>query len=237
MQLAIDIGNTRIKTGLFDNDELVATQEFLHVEDFKAFLEAHEGIPTAVCSVRYAKEEIGNHYPLLQKALILDHKTPIPLALDYETPETLGMDRLAAALGAQVLFPNRPALIIDLGTCITYDLVDDMSFKGGMIAPGMKMRFRAMHEFTAKLPLLDPAVSEEMIGRTTTESMNSGVIQGIVGEIEHHISQLMLKIPDLKVIMTGGDAQLFVSKIKSDIFVAPKIVLLGLNGVLRYHAE
>jgi len=237
MQLAIDIGNTRIKTGLFNNDELVETREFLQVEGFKSYLEVHQGIPTAVCSVRYAKEEIGQHYPLLQQALVLDYKTPISLALDYETPETLGMDRLAAALGAQVLFPNRPALIIDLGTCITYDLVADMSFKGGMIAPGMNMRFRAMHEFTANLPLLDPFKSEEIIGRTTRQSMNSGVIQGIVGEIEHHISQLMLKIPDLKVIMTGGDAQLFVSQIKSNIFVAPKIVLLGLNGVLRYHAE
>lgn len=236
MNLTIDIGNTSIKVGLFKDDNLEEVKKFNDLEALNAFLELKEKQAIAICSVRYKEEEIRGKVKGLEGAIFLNHQTKIPIGLNYDTPATLGMDRLAAAIGAFQVYPNTTVLVIDSGTCITYDLIASGSFMGGMISPGMEMRFKAMHEFTANLPLLDVESTDEMIGRSTATSMNNGVFFGLVGEINHHISQLMLKYPDLKVIMTGGDAHLFESKIKSDIFVAPEIVLLGLNGVLGYNA-
>lgn len=236
MNLTIDIGNSSIKTGLFNEDKLIELNKFLSLHELNEFLENHKALPTAVCSVRFEKDEIISNVPKLSSALFLNAETKTPLSLAYDTPNTLGMDRLAAAIGANELLPGKRILVIDLGTCITYDLIEGSTFMGGMIAPGMHMRFRAMHEFTAKLPLVNPSEPTFYMGKSTAGSMNNGVIRGITGEIEHHISQLMLKNAGLEVIMTGGDALLFESKIKSDIFVSLEIVLLGLNGVLKYNA-
>lgn len=236
MNLTIDIGNSSIKSGLFEEDKLIEVKRFDDLKELSGHYKELDQYQIGICSVRHSKQEILEELPILNKALFLSPATPIPLGLNYDTPDTLGMDRLAAAMGAYELFPDQPVLVIDLGTCITIDWVSNDSFQGGFISPGIKMRFKAMHKFTANLPLLTAQEVKGFLGKSTTESMNNGVIYGIVGEIEHHISQLMLKNPDLKVIMTGGDAQLFESKIKSDIFVAPEIVLLGLNGVLKYNA-
>jgi len=236
MNLAIDIGNTSIKAGLFEGDELILLERFANLDQLKAFVIQKGSLPTAICSVKYSFDQLIDAIPKLQNAIFLTCKTETPLNIDYKTPQTLGMDRLAAAIGGYELYKGKRALIIDLGTCITYDLLEEATYKGGVIAPGLKMRFKAMNEFTANLPLVEVFETEEIIGKSTIESMNSGVLNGIVGEIEHYISQLLLKNADLEVIITGGDAHLFESKIKSDIFVAPEIVLLGLNGVLKKNA-
>lgn len=236
MNLAIDIGNTSIKAATFQKGQLVELYRLSDLSALESLIKSKTFERISVCSVKQSKQELLAKVSSLAGALFLNADSLIPIKLSYTTPNTLGMDRLAAAIGAHVLYPDQSALIIDLGTCITYDLVHEATFQGGMISPGLQMRFRALNEFTANLPLLTPSESTEMIGKSTMESMNNGVLFGIVGEIEHHISQLMLKIPDLKVIMTGGDAQLFESKIKSDIFVAPEIVLVGMNGVSTYNA-
>lgn len=236
MNLVIDIGNTNVKAATFKNDELMELYCFSDLTGLNALLSEHVYEAMAVCSSKQHKAEIIAQVPNIADALFLNADSPLPIKVSYKTPKTLGMDRLAGAVGAHVLFPGKSVLIVDLGTCITYDLLHDETFQGGMIAPGLQMRFRAMHEFTANLPLLSLSGSTDLIGKSTNESMNSGAFFGVIGEIEHHISQLMLNIPDLKVIMTGGDAHLFESMIKSDIFVAPEIVLVGMNGVSKYNA-
>lgn len=236
MNLAIDLGNTSIKVASFEADELIKINRLNDLGSLGQFLREAKYDRVIVCSVKQSKSAIIEQVPMLKEALFLSADLPLPIKLAYDTPHTLGMDRLAAAIGGYLHYPENDILLIDMGTCITYDLLKKATFQGGMIAPGLRMRFRAMHEFTANLPLLHVEPTDLLIGKSTAQSMNNGVYFGILGEIEHHISQLMLKNPDLKVIMTGGDAHLFESKIKSDIFVAPEIVLVGLNGVLRYNA-
>ena len=140
------------------------------------------------------------------------------------------MDSLAAAVGVWDMFPENVVLIIDLGSCITYDLVNEGKYLRDPIASGIDLEHQFIHDYRANLPLLNNINAPNFIGKSTDESMRSGVINGIRGEVDHHISQLMLKYPDLKLIMTGGNAQLFESKINSDIFVVSEIVQLELNG-------
>jgi len=237
MNLVIDFGNTNIKCGVFDADQLVNQLTFSDVDEARAFISKDIYFQIGVCSVNQSREEISSQIPELENALFLSPDTSSPLKLDYETPLTLGMDRLAAAIGAFTLFPDQPLMVIDVGTCITYDFVNKGVYNGGIISPGVELRYKSMNDYTKNLPLLNQRVASTFIGKSTEQSMVSGVIHGIAGEIESHISQFMLNNADLKVIMTGGGAKIFESKIKSDIFVALEIVLVGLNRVLEYNVE
>ncbi len=233
MNLAIDIGNSSIKCALIDNGEVREVKRLVNLQDLSSIIKEFDAASIAICSVHYSQDQIIEALPKLKEAFYLTSDSKTPIGLSYDTPHTLGMDRLAAAIGAWDIFPENPVMIIDIGSCITYDLVVDAQYLGGLIAPGIDLRYKSMHDYTANLPLLKDRDAPNFIGRSTDQSMRSGVINGIVGEIDHHISQLLLKYPDLKVIMTGGDAQLFESKINSDIFVALEIVQLGLNRVLK----
>ena len=239
MNLAIDIGNTNSKYGFFEGEALKESGVLEGLEALGRFLAARsqDFDQAIVCSVNYSWEELKAYSPPGCPVTYLDLNTPVPLKLSYDTPETLGMDRLAAAIGAHFEFLGQAVMVIDIGTCITYDFVNEQGvFEGGVISPGMELRYKAMHNYTARLPLLSDTTADRLIGKSTREAMRSGVINGIAGEIDYMISQFMLKSPDLKVIITGGGAKAFESKIKADIFVALKIVLVGLNRVLEKNA-
>lgn len=238
MNLVIDFGNTNIKCGVFDAGHLVQFKSFKEISDLKSFVLKDIYYQTGVCSVSHHYENIKKAIPELSQATFLTHNTAVPLTIDYHTPKTLGMDRVAAAIGAATIFPESPLMVIDVGTCITYDFVSEKGiYMGGMISPGVELRYKSMNDYTQNLPLIDTLEPNEFIGKSTEDSLASGVINGIAGEIQSHISQLLLNNADLKVIMTGGGAKLFESKIKSDIFVALEIVLVGLNRVLEYNVE
>ncbi|OEK06983.1 type III pantothenate kinase [Roseivirga misakiensis] len=238
MNLVIDFGNTNIKCAVFDTDHLRDTQTFKEISDVRAYINDHIYYQIGVCSVSHDPATIKAKIPELENALFLNHKTKTPLQINYNTPNTLGMDRLAAAVGGQALFPDTPLMIIDIGTCITYDYVSATgTYEGGIISPGIELRYKSMNDYTKNLPLLHDLDSESFIGKSTRSSMTSGVINGIAAEIQSHISQLLLNNADLKVIMTGGGSKTFESKIKSDIFVSLEIVLVGLNRVLEYNVE
>ncbi len=238
MNLVIDFGNTNIKCGVFDADRLVKQLAFSTLDEARAFITKDIYYQIGLCSVNQHKEDILKAIPELRNALFLSKETPIPLKINYDTPETLGMDRLAAAIGASAIFPGVSLMVIDIGTCITYDFVsNEGEYEGGLISPGVELRYKSMNDYTSNLPLLNQRDSKHFIGKSTEQSMVSGVINGIAGEMQSHISQFMLKKADLKVIMTGGGAKIFESKIKSDIFVALEIVLVGLNRVLEYNVE
>jgi type III pantothenate kinase len=232
MNLVIDIGNTRIKWAVFEGVQMKdtgTTEEFDWV--ISKLNEVDHGIVSSVRDV-----EIPD--AICRKALVMDHSTPIPISLAYDTPETLGLDRIAGVTGLLDEFADTNCLLVDLGTCITYDLLTKGGeFQGGAIAPGLQMRLQCMHTYTGKLPEVSVQTREVLKypAKSTKESMKTGAVIGIWHEINGYISQLQKDFSDLHVILTGGDASYFESKIKAPIFVRPEIILIGLNRILLYN--
>jgi len=167
----------------------------------------------------------------------LDHLTPLPIANLYETPETLGKDRIAAAVGANELFPNQNVLVIDAGTAITYDFVSaENQYLGGNISPGLQMRFKALNRFTDKLPLVDSSAYFSEIGKNTKEAIRGGVQNGILFEIEKTIEIFAEKYEDLQVILTGGDSAFLSQMLNADVLVHLNLTLIGLNRILEFNS-
>lgn len=240
MNLVLDFGNTRAKVAKVKQGEIVALEAFNYdqQESLAQFIDLnhrYDGI--IVASVK------GIETPLIkniidsipQKPLILSHNTPIPITNSYQTPETLGLDRLAAVVGANNIYPNQNVLVIDIGTAITYDLICCDEYLGGNISPGINIRLKALNEFTAKLPLVAANFEVSQVGKDTIGAIQSGVYLGIVAEIDGVITQFMTNYPNLRVILTGGDANNFAKKLKNAIFVNFNIVIIGLNSILEYN--
>lgn len=182
-----------------------------------------------------------SEYRFLQKAgfyIQLDEHTPIPIDNQYKTPATLGRDRLAAVVGAFAQYPNDNIIVIDAGTCITTEIIlKGGIYLGGNISPGIRMRMKAMHEFTAKLPLLRTKKPRSFVGYSTKTAMQNGGTMGAVWELEHFISKCEKKYGALKVILTGGDTIFFEKHLKKEIFAHSNLVLVGLNQILDYNAK
>ena len=168
----------------------------------------------------------------------LDTRTPLPVENRYATPETLGKDRLAAAIGAWAQYPGQHCLVVDAGTCLTLDLVTaEGSYLGGNISPGVRMRLRAMHAFTARLPQVDVGAYKALLGQSTESALQNGGLLGAVLEIEGLASRLSDSYPGLITVLTGGDAAILAERLKSKIFVHLNLVLEGLNKILEYNVE
>jgi type III pantothenate kinase len=168
----------------------------------------------------------------------LDQHTPLPIENLYKTPETLGKDRIAAAVGANELFPGQNVLIIDAGTAITYDMVSEKNeFLGGNISPGLQMRFKALNQFTGKLPLINYSDEFQLIGRNTEDAIRAGVQNGILYEIERTIETFNRNYENLQIVMTGGDSIFFDKKLNYSIFVHFNLTLIGLNRILEHNAK
>ena len=241
MNLVVDIGNTLLKLAVFDGGRLVAQQCVgeLREETFAGLLGGARAARAVVASTRGEAPAIvaavRRHTDYL---LEFTPATPVPIGNAYLTPATLGRDRLAAAVGAATLYPGRNALIVDFGTAVTLDFVSaDGVFRGGCISPGMAMRFRALHEYTAALPLCDATDSAELLGRTTDEAVRLGVMNSLAFEIEGYIARMQGEIEDLCVIFTGGDTNFFAKRIKNTIFANCNLVFWGLNRILEYNAS
>ena len=236
MNLSIDIGNTNTKFGLFENREL--KEVFTGREEIEMILQRYK-VKRAIISRTGSDEVI--EYRLKEKkvkTVFLNSDLQLPVKILYKTPQTLGADRLAGSVAAQGQFPHENILKLDFGTCITYDVVNAQSeYLGGAIAPGMLMRFKALHNYTAKLPLVDPMQFNqfELTGTDTPTSILSGVINGIKYEVEGIINEYRQRLGSLKVVATGGDAGLFAALIKSEIFARPYLVLEGLNEILNHN--
>ncbi|HET8859853.1 type III pantothenate kinase [Marivirga sp.] len=237
MNLVIDVGNTKTKIGIFKNDRLDFTESFTSLFELNQFIGSKELNSTIISSVNLPYEDILNELVLLQNPILLDSQTPLPFKNHYKS-KTIGLDRLAAVAGGQALYPDSNILIADLGTCITYEVLSEGNdYHGGAISPGMHMRFKSMHNFTARLPLVEPDSITNYIADNTINAMQSGVILGIQAEIEAYIQEVERKYSPLKTLITGGDAKFFESKIKEPIFAIPELVLVGLNAILRYNAS
>ncbi len=237
MNLAIDIGNTQIKIGLFEGNEL--KEVFLKEEALDEIL-ASAKVQYAIVSKTGANDVIECKLKQQKhlQTLVLSDKLSLPLQNLYRTPETLGADRLAGSVAASFIYPQQTVLKIDFGTCITFDFVTATGqYMGGAISPGMMMRFKALHNYTSKLPLIDPMqfTHYDLTGTDTATSIVSGVINGVVHEVDGIIKEYAQRFDNLKVVATGGDAGLFVTLLKSEIFARPYLVLEGLNRILNYN--
>lgn len=240
MQLCIDIGNTRVKTAVFEGDEI------LHLERNAGFLvKNHQQLMAKyhikniiLSSTRATDENIDAFIKSHPHCIVLNHLTPLPITLQYQSPETLGKDRVAAAVAANALFPGEPVVFIDAGTCITTNLIDAKGcFLGGNISPGITMRLKAMHHYTGKLPLVEAEYHNSFLGFNTVSALQNGAVRGAIYEIASFLEESRKNFPDARIVLTGGDAILFAKHLKIKIFANPNLVLLGLNKILRFNAE
>jgi type III pantothenate kinase len=237
MNLAIDIGNTKTKIGFFKDDRLESTETFDSLLELNQFLDSKEIDSVIISSVNISYEDILKELKHLKNPILLNLQTPLPFQNHYKS-NTIGLDRIAAVAGAQALHPKKNTLTIDMGTCITYEVLErGNNYHGGAISPGLHMRFKSMHNFTARLPLVNPEPIAAYIADNTVDAMQSGVVFGIQAEIEAYIQEVKRKYSPLTTIITGGDAKFFESKIKAPIFAIPELVLVGLNAILRYNVS
>ncbi len=236
--LAIDMGNSRVKAGLFADSQLQSVLDNPALDELPQIVENESVDRVIVCSVSSSLDDFEIKSGLNQ-VVKLDYRLPVPINNRYRTPQTLGMDRLAAAIGAQFLYPAANCLVIDAGTTVTYDFVDDSGkYLGGAISPGMGLRFKSLNQYTFQLPhLAEMPLDTPLIGDDTQNSIKSGVINGMIAEIQGIIRRYDEKISTLKVVMCGGDAAFFETKLKAPIFVHPHLVLIGLNSILMHHAQ
>jgi type III pantothenate kinase len=242
MNLVIDIGNSSIKAAVYEGGQLMARflWEDSYPEQLRDLLDTHPDIRnTIISSVR--KDDAGMVQVLEKtgiKLLILDDQTALPITNRYRSADTLGKDRLAAAVGASALCPGKNLLVIDAGTAITIDFVSaGNEYLGGNISPGLSMRFRSLNEFTDNLPLVNTAGSPALLGDDTESAIRSGVVNGILFEMDEYINRQKLRYPDLVVILTGGDALFFEKKLKNSIFVDLDLNLHGLHRILDYNVD
>ena len=239
MLLTIDVGNSRIKVAVFEHNKqldffIFETNEAL--KNFKNIFQKYSNLQKIILSsVGKLDEEVVNFIKSQFQTEIIDHKSKFPFANLYATPETLGIDRMVLAAGATLMYPNQNRLIIDAGTCITYDFVNaENQYLGGAISPGIKIRYKSLNNYTSKLPLLTLSEDFEIIGNSTKSAIHSGVINGVIFEIEGFISQYSLKNQDLTIILTGGDAEFLAKRLKSTIFANSNFLLESLNLLSLY---
>ncbi|MNK09807.1 Type III pantothenate kinase [compost metagenome] len=235
--IVVDAGNTRIKVGLFQETNLQEVHAFSNEElgKLKSYLIKHKNNSGIISSVRSDKNTKWLK-GLLPHAILFNHALPVPLTNNYESLETLGIDRLANAIAAANI-SDKNALIIDIGTCIKYDFVRyPKIYEGGSISPGIELRYRAMHQFTGKLPLIEDRVQGPFIGKNTLDAMRSGVMNGMHLEMVGFIEEYRRLYPELTIFLTGGDSQHFELGNKYGIFADENLTLKGLLIALL-HAQ
>lgn len=243
MDLVIDVGNTLAKLAVFDSDGYMQYRGTSSVVDLADRVKELEKLFSKIeyCLVSSVRSVGLEHLTYLEKRfklLYLTSELPVAFTNQYKTPKTLGVDRIALVSAVYAKYAQTNVLVIDIGTCITYDFMDAKGvYYGGAISPGVLMRYKAMHTFTEKLPLLEPDKDVLMIGANTNQAMHSGVILGVAYEIDGFINAYREKYSDLKIILTGGDTDFLRDNIKNDIFVNSNLLLEGLFNILNYNKD
>lgn len=242
MNLVVDVGNTRIKLAIFENNKIltdISVRQDLFLQKVKKLFGIYPNISQAiVSSVGVGIEKEAKVLSLFCKVHELTNESKVPFKNSYASPSTLGVDRIALATAAFYSYPKTNVLIIDAGSCITYDLINDYGeYLGGAISPGIQMRYRAMHNQTARLPLLEPKDLIDYLGNSTENCMHSGVLNGAAREVDGVIDQYRARFEHLTVILTGGDEQIFGKRVKNSIFAHSKFLLEGLNYLLEYNKQ
>lgn len=242
MYLIVDVGNTRIKLAVYKEDSLRA----YYVVDSERFLKKVEKIIEyypeikngIISSVSFLNEKNLNAIKKKINLIELTYHLKLPFKNLYTTPNTLGVDRIALIAAAANQYPNKNVLVIDAGTCVTFDFINkENAYLGGAISPGLTIRYEALHKLTAKLPLLNPKEIENFVGYNTATSIHSGVVNGLVQEIDGVVNQYKTRFKDLTVILTGGDTNFLAKSLKSSIFANSNFLLEGLKNILEINLD
>lgn len=237
MNMVVDVGNTFTKVGFFENELLNGKKQFQIAGEIQNYLKNIAADNLIISSVTGNEETIAS-WSRAKRKIILNHITPLPIQNRYASPSTLGVDRIASACGAWSLFPSENCLVIDVGTCINYEFVNHLGeYLGGAISPGVKIRFDAMHQYTSGLPVAPPIDNAPLTGDSTITSLQSGVMNGVLEEIKGVIDRYQIQNPGIRVILCGGDAHFFENDLNPSIFVAPDLVLMGLNSILLHNVN
>lgn len=240
MLLAIDVGNTQIKTAVFEQNTLIQKQIVSYdnwEKSLKIILNNFQNIQNiVVASVgKLEKSDFINLNDAV-KVTFITNDSFFPFCNLYATPTTLGIDRMILATGAVLQFPNKNRLVIDVGTCITYDFIDaNNNYLGGAISPGIRLRYESLHNYTSKLPLLTVENPEKIIGNSTHQSIHSGVVNGVIMEIDGFINANLCENDNFIIILTGGDAEFLAERLKNTIFANPNFLLESLNQTFQYN--
>jgi len=243
MNLVLDLGNSYGKIAVCKGSNVVesALYEKITSREIAYFFTRYKELKGVIISsvVNDSREMTDYLRSLFTKCIDLDHNTAIPLINRYRTPDTLGYDRIAAAVGAYTICPKKNVLVIDAGTAITYDLVTaGGEYLGGNISPGLEVRFKSLNRYTNRLPHLErPDKKPPLLGSSTKEAIQAGIVNGITFELDGFIGAMAKDHPDLQVVLTGGDAKYFEGKLKSSIFVDLNLNLIGLNRILEHNAS
>lgn len=242
MNLIVDVGNTFVKIAVFQEDKLLekAVVDVLALENnFQFFFKKYPKIDKSIiASVGTLPKEALVDLKKRCEVVILDASLKFPFQNRYATPSTLGVDRMALVAASVKHYPNSNVLIVDAGSCITYDFITNQNdYLGGAISPGIRLRYKSLNDFTANLPLLDTQMPRTIIGNSTSSAIHSGVMYGIIKEIDGVIEEYHNKYPDLTVILTGGDANLLSKQLKNSIFANSNFLLEGLNFILEHNTN
>ncbi|MFV8270716.1 type III pantothenate kinase [Flavobacterium sp. GT2N3] len=239
MILVVDVGNTRIKAAVFEGATLFEIFVFSKIElkkNIENILKKFEKTTDLlISSVGEVEKQSFMEYNKVLNVHFLSPEDSFPFHNRYATPKTLGIDRMVLAAGATLQFPNQNRLVIDAGTCVTYDFIDDQdNYLGGAITPGLRLRYEALHNFTAKLPLLPLESPKDLIGTSTRESIHSGVVNGLVFEINGFTDQYNARYSNFIIILTGGDTDFLAKRLKNTIFANSNFLLESLNQTFQY---
>mgnify|MGYP000577883918 CR=1 FL=1 len=239
MNLIIDQGNTKVKLAVFEGQLCTELQSFeahqlAQMEQFIQKYPVEQGIYASVVN-QNLKEQLQAVCPFTIKTF--PHFARLPFSIEYQTPKTLGIDRVALVAAAYYDYPKTNCLVIDAGTCITYDFITAKGvYMGGAISPGLNMRYQSLHQDTANLPLVTSQTSETWPGTSTQSSIEVGVVQGILNEVAGTIQQYENRFAPVQVLITGGNLLVLDSLVKNNIFAAPNLLLKGLNNILQHYA-
>ena len=239
MVLTVDVGNTRIKAAVFEGNTVLENFVFekneLEKKIEKILKKFQNCSDLVIASVGNVDKQSFLDFEQKLNVHFLTHEDVFPFINKYATPKTLGIDRMVLAAGATLQFPNQNRLVIDAGTCITYDFIDEFdNYLGGAISPGLRLRYEALHNYTARLPLLTLEMPESYIGSSTAQAIHSGVVNGFVFEVDGFIDEYRANYSNFIIILTGGDAEFLAKRLKNTIFANSNFLLESLNQTFQY---
>ena len=242
MILTIDVGNTRIKGAVFEGTMLMETFVFEKLALEKSIqniiIKYKKVTHLVVSSVSDVEKKSFSGLNAALNIHFVSHNDPFPFVNKYQTPTTLGIDRMVLASGATLQYPSQNRLVIDAGTCVTYDFIDeDDNYLGGAISPGLRLRYESLHNFTANLPLLPLEYPENCIGSSTSQSIHAGVVHGLIYEMDGFITEYKEKYSNFIIILTGGDTEFLAKRLKNTIFANSNFLLESLNQTFQYKSK
>lgn len=242
MKLVIDRGNTRYKLAVFEKDDMVYFSSFQTLsvgilENLFCKFDLQQAIVSSVAGEE--EEQVMNYLMDNTELFSMTDELYLPIRIDYSTPSTLGKDRIAAVVAASVLYSGDAVLVIDAGSCVCFDFVDENKvYRGGSITTGIEMKYKALHNFTTDLPLIEIEHENVILcEKSTIGCIKSGVLNGTVAEIESMINWYLKENDNIKVVLTGGDAGFIAERLNCNVIVEDKLVLKGLNIILNVNAK